>query len=89
MEIAVLKEEKSGRVMRVFSTEPAVQFYSGGFLNGSLTGKEGKVYERFYGLCLEPQHYPDSPNKPDFPSTLLRPGEKYSHVMEYRFEIEE
>jgi len=72
----------------VFSTEPGLQFYSGGFLNGSLTGKDSIVYNRFFGFCLEPQLYPDSPNKPNFPSVILRPGEKYHHVMEYRFEVE-
>ena len=87
-EIALVKEEKSGRILKVFSTEPGVQFYSGGFLGGSITGKDGIVYKRFFGFCLEPQHYPDSPNKARFPSTVLRPGEKYSHVMEFRFEIE-
>ena len=87
-EIAVVKESKSGRVLKVFSTEPGLQFYSGGFLNGSYTGKENISYKRFYGFCLEPQCYPDSPNKPNFPSTLLRPGEKYHHLMEYKFEME-
>ncbi len=87
-EIAVVKEPKSGRILRIFSTEPGLQFYSGGFLNGSLIGKDNIAYKRFYGFCVEPQHYPDSPNHPNFPSTILRPGEKYHHLMEYRFEIE-
>ena len=67
-------EPTSGRVMEVWTTEPGVQFYAGNFLDGTLTGKAGKVYHRRYGLCLETQHFPDSPNKPDFPDTVLRPG---------------
>jgi aldose 1-epimerase len=78
-------EPTTGRVMEVFTTEPGVQFYCGNFLDGSDHGKGGKVYKHRYGFCLETQHFPDSPNKPDFPSTVLRPGEEYSTMTVYRF----
>ncbi len=74
---ARLYEPTTGRVMEVHTTEPGVQFYSGNFLDGTVTGKTGQPYERRTGLCLETQHYPDSPNQPDFPSCILRPGETY------------
>lgn len=70
-------ERTTGRVLDVATTEPGVQFYSGNFLDGTLTGKRGVVYQRRTGLCLETQHFPDSPNKPQFPSTILRPGDTY------------
>jgi aldose 1-epimerase len=75
----------SGRVMEVLSTEPGLQFYAGNFLDGSLTGKDGKVYQRRNGFCMEPHHYPDSPNKPQFPSTELKPGETYHNTIIYKF----
>jgi aldose 1-epimerase len=78
-------EPTSGRVMEVHSTEPGLQFYSGNFLDGTLTGKAGWVYEFRHGFCMEPQHFPDSPNQPDFPSTVLRPGETYRNTIVYRF----
>lgn len=78
-------EPTSGRVMEVYTKEPAIQFYSGNFLDGTITGKGGTVYQHRWGLCLETQHYPDSPNKPNFPSTILRPGQKYETVTVYRF----
>ena len=68
---------KSGRTMHVYTDQPGVQFYTGNFLNGSLVGKDGAIYDRRDAFCLETQHYPDSPNKPNFPSTELRPGEQY------------
>ena len=71
-------EPTSGRVMEIYTVEPGIQFYSGNFLDGTITGKDGKVYKKHYGLCLETQHFPDSPNKPDFPSVILEPGRKYS-----------
>ncbi len=74
---ARVEEPTTGRSMEVHTTEPGVQFYSGNFLDGTLTGKGGVVYRRRYGFCLETQHFPDSPNKPGFPSTILRPGEEY------------
>jgi len=82
---ARVTEPKSGRVMEVLTTEPGVQFYTGNFLDGSLRGKGGKVYAQRYGFCLETQHFPDSPNKPDFPSVVLRPGERYQTTTVYKF----
>jgi aldose 1-epimerase len=82
---ATVYEPKSGRVMEVLTTEPGVQFYSGNFLDGSLTGKSGKKYPKRGGLCLETQHFPDSPNHPNFPSTILRPGETLRSTTVYRF----
>jgi len=78
-------EPKSGRVMEVWTTQPGIQFYTGNFLDGSNVGKGGKVYAYRTGLCLETQHFPDSPNKPQFPSTVLRPGEKFASTTVYRF----
>jgi len=85
---ATVREPTSGRVMEVLTTEPGVQFYTGNFLDGSLTGKEGVVYAHRTGFCLETQHFPDSPNKPDFPSTILEPGEEYTSRTVYRFSAE-
>jgi aldose 1-epimerase len=78
-------EPTSGRVMEVYTKEPGVQFYSGNFLDGTITGKGGTVYRHRWGFCLETQHYPDSPNKPNFPTTILRPGRTYETVTIYRF----
>jgi len=83
--IAKVTEPESGRVMEVYSTEPGVQLYTSNFLDGSITGKNDIVYYKYYGLCLETQHYPDSPNQPDFPSTILKPDEKYTHSTVYKF----
>ncbi|MCK4346740.1 MAG: galactose mutarotase [Bacteroidales bacterium] len=83
--VARVYEPTSGRVMEVYSTEPSVQFYTGNFLDGSLTGKNEIVYEKQVGFCLETQHFPDSPNQPSFPSTILKPGEKYSQTTIYKF----
>jgi aldose 1-epimerase len=82
---ARVHEPTTGRVMEVWTTEPGLQFYSGNFLDGTLTGKDGRVYQHRHGLCLETQHFPDSPNKPDFPSTILQPGETYNTETVYRF----
>jgi len=82
-------EPESGRVMEVWTTEPGVQFYSGNFLDGTIQGKKGRVYEHRYGFCLETQHFPDSPNQPAFPSTLLRPGEEYRSRTVYVFGVGE
>lgn len=76
---------ESGRVMDVLTTEPAIQFYSGNFLDGSNKGKKGSVYHKHYGFCLETQHFPDSPNQSGFPSTILKPGQKYRHQTIYKF----
>ncbi len=78
-------EPTSGRVMEVYTKEPGIQFYSGNFLDGTITGKGGIVYKHRWGLCLETQHYPDSPNKTNFPSTILGPGQKYETATVYRF----
>ena len=82
---ATVYEPTSGRLMEVLTTEPGVQFYSGNFLNGSLTGKDGAVYQKRSGLCLETEHFPDSPNQPGFPSTELNPGETYETTTIYKF----
>jgi aldose 1-epimerase len=82
-------EPNSGRYLEAFTTEPAVQFYCGNFLDGSLTGKGGVKYDRRYGLCLETEHYPDSPNQPDFPSTVLNPGETYETATVYKFSVKD
>ncbi|MGW0533229.1 aldose epimerase family protein [Streptomyces sp. NPDC003032] len=74
---ATLRDPESGRTMKIATTEPGVQFYSGNFLDGTLTGPSGRTYRQGDGLCLETQHFPDSPNQPSFPSTVLRPGETY------------
>jgi aldose 1-epimerase len=71
--------------MEVLTTEPGVQFYTANFLDGTLIGKGGKVYQRRYGFCLETQHFPDSPNHPNFPSTVLRKGGRYHSTTIYRF----
>jgi len=78
-------EPTSGRVMEIHTTEPGIQLYTGNFLDGSLTGKAGKVYKKHYAFCLETQHFPDSPNKPEFPSVVLLPGRKYSTETTYKF----
>ncbi len=82
---ARLSEPTTGRVVEVHTTEPGVQFYSGNFLDGRLQGKSGKPYVHRGGLCLETQHYPDSPNQPNFPSTLLKPGKAYKSTTVFRF----
>jgi aldose 1-epimerase len=83
--IGTVYDSSSGRVLEALTTEPAVQFYSGNYLDGTLVGKGGRAYQQRNGLCLEPQHYPDSPNQPQFPSTVLKPGEKYKNTIIYRF----
>lgn len=84
---AEVYEAYSGRVVEVWTTEPGLQFCSGNFLDGTLPSKSGGTYGHRSGFCLEAQHFPDSPNQPDFPSTILRPGEMYSQITEYRFRI--
>ncbi|KQX95072.1 aldose epimerase family protein [Variovorax sp. Root473] len=84
---ARLAHEASGRVMDVHTTEPGVQFYSGNFLDGSLLGSGGASLRQGDGLCLETQHFPDAPNQPAFPSTVLRPGEVFASTTEHRFSI--
>lgn len=82
---ATVYESTTGRVLEVLSDEPGLQFYSGNFLDGTIKGKGGVVYQKRTGFCLEPQHYPDSPNKPQFPSVVLRPGQLYQNTIIYRF----
>jgi aldose 1-epimerase len=72
----------------VSTTQPGLQFYSGNFLDGTLKGKGGRVYQKHAGLCLETQHFPDSPNHPGFPSTILRPGEQYDTQTVFRFGVQ-
>ena len=86
--VAILYEPVGGRRMEVLTTQPGVQFYTGNFLDGTLTGKGGKVYHQHWGLCLETQHFPDSPNQPSFPDTVLKPGEEYIHSTIYRLSVE-
>jgi len=78
-------EPTTGRVVEVLSTAPGMQFYTGNFLKGTLTGKGGWVYQFRNGFCMEPQNFPDSPNQPHFPSTILKPGQTYHHTVIYRF----
>ena len=78
-------EPTTGRVLEVSTTQPGVQFYTGNFLDGTITGKEGHVYKRRFGFCLETQHFPDSPNHPDFPNTILKPGEKFHQTTVFKF----
>lgn len=80
-------EPKTGRMLEVRTTEPGVQFYTGNFLDGTITGKGGRVYEHRTGFCLETQHYPDSPNKPQFPSTILRPGQEHRSETVFAFGV--
>jgi len=84
---AEVYEPTSGRMIHVYTTEPGIQFYSGNFLDGSSTGHDGIVYKKHYGFCLETQHFPDSPNEPKFPSTVLRPGQKYTQFTIYKFSV--
>ncbi len=81
---AQVEEPVTGRVLEVYTTEPGIQFYSGNFLDGSLAGK-GRVYGRRHGFCLEPQHFPDAPNQPGFPSIILQPGDEYTSRTLFRF----
>ncbi|WP_031507333.1 aldose epimerase family protein [Streptomyces megasporus] len=86
--IATVTEPVSGRVMRIATTEPGVQFYSGNFLDGTLEGTSGRVYRQGDGFCLETQHFPDSPNQPSFPTTVLRPGQTYRTTTVHSFSTE-
>jgi len=83
-----VRDPRSGRVLELFTQEPGVQFYSGNFLDGSLEGK-GRSYAHRTGFCIEPEHYPDSPNQPAYPNTILRPGETYDTESRFRFSIEQ
>jgi aldose 1-epimerase len=85
---ARVREPRSGRIMEVYTTEPGIQLYTGNFLDGTITGKQGHVYKRRYAFCLETQHFPDSPNHPSFPSTILRPGQTFHSHTTYKFMTE-
>jgi aldose 1-epimerase len=80
-------EPSTGRTMEITTTEPGLQFYSGNFLDGTITGRGGAVYRFRYGLALETQHFPDSPNHPNFPSTILRPGQQYRSRTVFKFGV--
>jgi aldose 1-epimerase len=85
---AIVTDPVSGRKLTVETTEPGVQFYSGNFLDGSFTGRHGVKYTKHAGFCLETQHFPDSPNHPDFPSTELKPGETMHSTTTFTFGVE-
>lgn len=82
---ATVYEPRTGRLLEVWTDQPGVQFYSGNFLDGTLTGKGGQVYRQHHGFCLETQHFPDSPNQPQFPSVVLRPGQVYRTTTVHKF----
>ncbi|TQL22691.1 aldose epimerase family protein [Streptomyces sp. SLBN-134] len=84
-QVALLRDPSSGRTLRIATNEPGLQFYSGNFLDGTLVGSGGRVYRQGDGLCLETQHFPDSPNRPSFPSTVLRPGQTYRTTTVHSF----
>ncbi|PKL39563.1 MAG: galactose-1-epimerase [Spirochaetae bacterium HGW-Spirochaetae-1] len=84
---AEVVEPVSGRCMELYTTMPGLQFYTGNFLDGSITGKKGTIYNKHAGFCLETQYFPDSPNRPEFPSSILLPGEEYSHATVYCFSV--
>ena len=84
--MAKVVSTKTGRVLELSGTQPGVQFYTGNFLKGQ-TGKGGVAYKKQSAFCLETQHFPDSPNRPEFPSALLRPGEVYNHTAEFTFSV--
>ena len=86
--VARVVDEVSGRCMEVFTTQPGMQFYTGNFLDGTITGKGGRQYTRRCAFCMEPQHFPDSPNQPRFPSTELKPGQVYKNTIVYKFSAE-
>ncbi len=84
---ATVHDPSNGRVLSVYTTEPGLQFYSGNFLDGSVTGKYGTVYQKRYALCLETEHFPDSPNRKEYPSVVLNPGEVYKTQTVYAFTV--
>ncbi len=86
--VATLYDSTSGRKIEVYTTEPGIQFYTGNFLDGSFTGSEGKVFNKHNGMCLETQHFPNSPNEPSFPTTILHPGDKYQTFTKYKLIFE-
>ena len=87
IKVASVSEQKSGRLLEVYTTEPGVQFYTGNFLDGTLKTSDGKVINQHAALCLETQHFPDSPNEPNFPTTILLPGQKYHSITVYKLSV--
>jgi aldose 1-epimerase len=85
---ARVMDPKTGRVLEVWTDQPGIQFYTGNFLDGSVRGKDGIAYTKRSAFCLETQHFPDSPNQPKFPSTVLKPGERYHTTTIYKFSSE-
>lgn len=85
--IATAYDASSGRFMEVFTTEPGLQFYTGNFLDGTLKGKQQQKYQQHAGFCMETQHFPDAPNQPSFPNTIVKPGESYRSLTYYRFSV--
>lgn len=85
---AILFEQNSGRTIEIYTTCPGIQFYSGNFLDGSIIGKKGKVYKQRYGLCLETQYFPDSPNIPEFPTVVLKPGDVFASTTRFKFKVD-
>ena len=85
---ARVHEPSTGRILEIYTTEPGVQFYSANFLDGTLTGKQGRVYKQHYAFALETEHFPDSPNHPSFPSTILRPDQTYRSRTVYKFSVD-
>jgi len=86
--VARVLEQTSGRRMEVFTTQPGMQFYTGNFLDGTIVGKRGQAYKPRHAFCMEPQHFPDSPNHPNFPSVELKPGQVYKNTIIYKFSVE-
>ena len=85
---AILSDPGTGRYMEVYTTQPGIQFYTGNFLDGKVTGKFGMMYIKNAALCLETQHFPDSPNHPDFPSTIVKPGKGFHSQTIFKFSTE-
>ena len=86
--VATLSDAISGRKLEVFTQEPGLQFYTGNFLDGTIKNRDGKAIKQHTALCLETQHFPDSPNKPNFPNTILQPGERYHTTTKYKVSVE-
>lgn len=83
-----VREPKTGRIMELYTTEPGLQFYTGNFLDGSIKGKDGTVYQKHAGFCVEADHFPDSPNRPNFPSVILQPGKTYKQTTIHKFLVD-
>lgn len=88
LQVVTVTDSVSGRKLEVFTTQPGIQFYTGNFLDGTVKDSNGKAFNQYTGFCLETQHFPDSPNQPKFPTTLLKPGEKYHSVTKYKISLQ-